>query len=95
MKKNKINLNFSDGLETGAFIGIGCGAILLALLLWVAGLFITPLLLMFLWNTCLVALFPALPVIGGYWIAFGINLLLVIVGKAFKSIVIGSRFKND
>ena len=95
MKKNKINLNFSDGLETGAFIGIGCGAILLALLLWVAGLFITPLLLMFFWNTCLVALFPTLPVIGSYWIAFGINFLLIIVGKAFKSIVIGNGFKNN
>ena len=68
--------------ENTKLLSIGCGAITGTLLLIPLTLFLTPLILMLTWNMAICALFPALPAMT-YWVAFGVNLFLNIIGNKF------------
>lgn len=61
----------------------GCGVIVSILLLILLMFFVTPLILMLTWNLAVCALFPALPTMS-YWVAFGVNWFLNIVGNKFS-----------
>lgn len=70
-------------------IKLGCGTIVGMLVLLALALFLTPLFLMLTWNLAVCALFPTLPVMS-YWIAFGINWFLNIIGNKFVNTGINS-----
>ena len=93
MKRQRVN--FCDNLmkdEAKTLGKIGCGVIVAAIILIAISLFLNPLLLMLTWNYAICALFPALPLMS-YWIAFGVNLFLGIVGGKFKT-SITQNFKD-
>lgn len=63
-------------------IGIILGAILLAALVGA----IEALIFMLLWNYVVCAIFTSLPTLS-FWLAWGVLLLINIIGSAFKSTV--------
>lgn len=72
-----------------AKIKLGCGAIFAIFAISALALFLTPLFLMLTWNLAVCALFPTLPAMS-YWIAFGVNWFLTIIGKKFVNTEISS-----
>ena len=70
-------------------IQLGCGAIGAILVTFALKLFLTPLFLMLTWNLAVCALFPTLPTMS-YWIAFGVNWFLSIIGDKFVDSKISS-----
>ena len=68
--------------DSGAAL-TGCGVVVAIFLLIPLMLFITPLILMLTWNLAVCALFPALPTMS-YWVAFGVNWFLGIIGNKFS-----------
>lgn len=63
----------------------GCVALVaVALVLLVLALFLSPLFLMLAWNLAVCALFPMLPSMT-YWIAFGVDVFLWLVGSNFRN----------
>lgn len=70
-------------------IKLGCGTIFAMLAIFALALFLTPLFLMLTWNLAVCALFPTLPVMS-YWIAFGVNWFLNIIGNKFVNTGINS-----
>ena len=65
---------------------IGCGAAIALVAVGIAMAFISPLFLMWGWNLGVLALFPALPIMG-YWTAFWICVFLGAIGEKFKSTI--------
>ena len=72
-----------------AKIKLGCGAIFAMLAALALMLFLTPVLLMLTWNLAVCALFPTLPTMS-YWVAFGVNWFLNIIGNKFVNTGINS-----
>ena len=70
----------------------GCGIAAATILMIPLMLFLTPLFLMWTWNLAVCALFPTLPSMT-YWVAFGVNWFLNIVGNKFTG-TIGSAISN-
>lgn len=97
MKRTKFK--FTDQLadsiakETAKEAGkIGCGVLIALIVIMGISLFLSPLLLMLTWNLAICALFPTLPLMS-YWVAFGINIFLGIIGGKFKT-SITQNFKD-
>lgn len=65
---------------------IGCGVVAALIFIIPLLLFITPLFLMWTWNLAVCALFPTLPAMT-YWVAFGVNWFLNIIGNKFTGSV--------
>ena len=65
-----------------AKITLGCGTIIMMLVMFALALFLTPVFLMLTWNLAVCALFPTLPAMS-YWVAFGVNWFLNIIGNKF------------
>lgn len=96
---NKAKFKFTDqwadsiAKETAKEAGkIGCGVLIALIVIIGISLFLSPLFLMLTWNLAVCALFPTLPLMT-YWVAFGINIFLGIVGGKFKT-SITQNFKD-
>ena len=63
-------------------VATGCGVIVDTLIALLFTIFLTPLFLMLTWNLAVCAVFPSLAPMG-YWVAFGVNWFLGIVGNKF------------
>lgn len=72
----------SKRMTDEAKIKLGCGAVVAILVVFALALFLTPLFLMLTWNLAVCALFPTLPAMT-YWVAFGVNWFLNIIGNKF------------
>ena len=97
MKKstNQYQFDFIDKMKKDAdkeITQLGCGIVIACVLAIALALFVTPIFLMLTWNLAVCALFPALPIMS-YWVAFGVNLFLGIIGSKFKT-SITQNFKD-
>ena len=82
----------SKRMTDKAKIKLGCGTVMAMLVIFAVALFLTPWFLMLTWNLAVCALFPTLPAMT-YWVAFGVNWFLGIVGGKFKT-SITQNFKD-
>lgn len=65
---------------------IGCGIVICIIIALALALFLTPAILMLTWNLAVCTLFTTLPAMG-YWVAFGINIFLNIIGNKFTGTI--------
>lgn len=79
--------------EDNTKLVIGCVTIVIAIVLFIAAAFLSPLFLMWGWNLGVLALFPALPTMG-YWTAFWISVFLGAIGHKFKSTINTAKINN-
>lgn len=71
-------------------VALGCGTIFAVIAILALSFFLTPVFLMLTWNLAVCSLFSTLPAMT-YWVAFGVNWFLSIVGNKFINTGISAK----